>query len=193
MDMRDYKRYKAFTEYLYRAIIIAWVVMIATLLIAAIMLMSDKPKNAEAATEPATESVKLIIEERNERVEERDDAIDLASLKQIETAAITAYDICYKCCGKTPDHPAYGITASGRRAEPYVSVAVDPSIIPLGSTVYLDYGDGVLHEFRADDTGSGVKGSHIDVCYPDHQSALEFGIKTAKVYWKEVGHETHAV
>lgn len=104
----------------------------------------------------------------------------------IENATVTHYCICEKCCGKTPDDPAYGITASGREAVPYYSVAVDPFFIELGSTLYMDFGDGVLIECRADDTGIGVNGAHIDYCVSDHQEALELGVKTAVVYIEEV-------
>lgn len=103
----------------------------------------------------------------------------------IENATITHYCICEKCCGKSPDHPAYGITASGREAVPYYSVAVDPCLIELGSTLYLDFGDGELVECRADDTGAAVNGAHIDYCVSDHQEALELGVKTAAVYIEE--------
>lgn len=104
----------------------------------------------------------------------------------IENATVTHYCICERCCGKTPDHPAYGITASGREAVPYYSVAVDPCLIELGSTLYLDFGDGKLVECRADDTGAAVNGAHIDYCVPDHATALSLGVKTAAVYIEEV-------
>lgn len=103
----------------------------------------------------------------------------------IENATVTHYCICEKCCGKSPDHPAYGITASGREAVPGYSVAVDPILIELGSTLYLDFGDGVLQECRADDTGSSVTGAHIDLCVSNHQEALELGVRTAAVYIEE--------
>ena len=160
----------------YLLVIIVWAILIAA------MLVMEKPLETEAVTEEVIEEVTETV---NLIVEEPEDQVDLEKLKQIENATITAYCICKKCCGKDESHPAYGITASGRPAEPYVSVAVDPFLIPLGSTVYLDYGDGVLQEFRADDTGSGVNGAHIDVCYPDHQTALEHGVQTAQVWWEE--------
>lgn len=106
----------------------------------------------------------------------------LASETRIDNVTVTHYCICQKCCGKSPDHPAYGITASGRKATPYVSVAVDPSVIPLGSDVLVDYGDGVIEYYRADDTGSGVGGKHIDLCVSDHQEARNLGVRTATVY-----------
>ncbi len=101
----------------------------------------------------------------------------------LENVPVTQYCLCQRCCGKAPDHPAYGITASGRRATPYVSVAVDPSVIPLGADVLVDYGDGEIHYYRADDTGSGVGSRHIDLCVGSHAEALQMGHRTATVYW----------
>lgn len=109
----------------------------------------------------------------------------MTKLPSIENATLTHYCICKRCCGKDEDHPAYGITASGRQAEPYKSVAVDPFLIPLGSKVYIDYGDGEIKEYRADDTGSGVAGAHIDLCVTEHDEALELGVKTVRVWWEE--------
>jgi 3D (Asp-Asp-Asp) domain-containing protein len=68
-----------------------------------------------------------------------------------------------------------------------VSVAVDPSVIPLGADVLIDYGDGDLQYMRADDTGKGVKGNHIDVCVADHETAINAGVRTATVYWVKEG------
>lgn len=106
------------------------------------------------------------------------------SYNKVENAKLTHYCICKKCCGKDADHPAYGITASGRAAKPYVSVAVDPALIPLGSEVFVDYGNGDVRQYRADDTGSGVAGAHIDLCVEGHQEALGLGVMTVNVYWK---------
>lgn len=116
----------------------------------------------------------------NENIE----AAILSGAVKLENVTVTHYCICQKCCGKRPDHPAYGITASGVRATPDVTAAVDPSVIPLGADVLVDYGDGELHYCRADDTGSGVGGNHIDLCVSTHQEALSRGVKTATVYWR---------
>ena len=111
----------------------------------------------------------------------------LASAHRLDNVTVTHYCICQQCCGKAPDHPAYGITASGRRATPYVSMAVDPSVIPLGAELLVDYGDGAgLRRYRAEDTGGAVKGNHIDLCVGSHAEALQLGRRTATVYWVEV-------
>lgn len=104
----------------------------------------------------------------------------LSRAHKLENVTITHYDCCVRCCGKSD-----GITASGRKATPGVTVGVDPAIIPLGSDVLVDYGAGELHYLRADDTGSSVNGKHLDVCVESHEKAISLGVKTATVYWAE--------
>lgn len=113
-------------------------------------------------------------ENENERIE----AALLENAVKLENVTVSHYCTCVMCCGKDN-----GITASGRIATPGVSVAVDPSVIPLGSDVLVDYGDGEIHYMRADDVGGAIKGAHIDVCVKDHQTAISEGVKTATVYW----------
>lgn len=160
--------------------IAAWAALIAALLMTAARPATeqgDYPTVPENAPETQETAIAEVVEE--------EPSLDLSKLPMIENATLTHYCICEKCCGKAEDHPAYGITASGRAAEPNVSVAVDTALIELGSTVYIDYGDGVIREYRADDTGSGVAGTHIDLCVSSHEEALELGIKTVKVWWDE--------
>ena len=68
------------------------------------------------------------------------------------------------------------MTASGLPAGPGI-VAVDPDVIPLGSTVVIDG-----QKYLAADTGSGVTGNHIDVCLSSHGKTVEHGIRTAEVW-----------
>ena len=164
--------------------ITAWAVMCAYCL-----TQLNPGLNPTAEPEPvALPEIVEVYEEPepvSEVLEDSEPELDLTKLNQIENATLTHYCICKQCCGKDESHPAYGITASGRKAEPYISVAVDPHLIPLDSTVYIDYGDGELQEFRADDTGSAVAGAKIDLCVTSHQEALELGRKVVRVYWEE--------
>ncbi|MGB9792469.1 MAG: 3D domain-containing protein, partial [Thermacetogeniaceae bacterium] len=86
---------------------------------------------------------------------------------------VTAYCPCYLCCGKTD-----GITSSGKPAQPHRTAATDPTVIPLGTLIYLE-GIGT---FVAEDTGSAIKGNRIDIFMDDHQKALEFGVKDTRAY-----------
>jgi resuscitation-promoting factor RpfB len=66
--------------------------------------------------------------------------------------------------GKAPDHPAYGITASGLRAGTGI-VAIDRNVVPFRSWVYVPgYGTGF-----AGDTGGGVRGRWIDLGYDENE------------------------
>ncbi|MGE7884481.1 3D domain-containing protein [Bacillus sp. NPDC094077] len=56
-------------------------------------------------------------------------------------------------------------------------IAVDPAVIPLGSTVYVEgYGTAI-----AGDTGSAIKGHIIDLLMPDSATANAWGRRTVKV------------
>lgn len=100
---------------------------------------------------------------------------------------MTACTVSHCCCEKRPHicGTGNGITASGVPVQAGVSVAVDPTVIPLGSTVYVDYGDGVIHTYIAHDTGGAVKGNHIDVAVETHAEASRLGLKKAIVWWEE--------
>jgi uncharacterized protein YabE (DUF348 family) len=75
---------------------------------------------------------------------------------------VTAYTA--SSSGKPPDHPAYGVTASGVSAGTGV-VAIDPKVVPFRSWVFVPgYGIGY-----AGDTGGGVKGRWIDLGYDEEE------------------------
>lgn len=67
-------------------------------------------------------------------------------------------------------------TASGLWPEPGM-VAVDPRVIPLGSRVWVEG----LGTFLATDTGSLVKGAHIDVFGWSYQDALAWGVQERSI------------
>ncbi len=50
--------------------------------------------------------------------------------------------------------------STGRALTENYSIAVDPTVIPYGSFVWID---AMKRWFRADDTGGAIKGNHIDV------------------------------
>lgn len=88
------------------------------------------------------------------------------------TAEATAYTAFCNGCS--------GVTATGidLRANPNQKViAVDPNVIPLGSTVYVEgYGTAI-----AGDTGGAINGNRIDVFIPNRSEALKFGRRSVTV------------
>lgn len=89
------------------------------------------------------------------------------------TFQLTFYCPCEHCCGKY----ASGYTATGTLATEGRTVAVDPSVIPLGSEVKING-----HVYIAEDTG--VHGRVIDVFVDDHDEALRLGTYRADVEWR---------
>jgi 3D (Asp-Asp-Asp) domain-containing protein len=81
----------------------------------------------------------------------------------------TAYTAgCYGCSG---------ITAIGRPAGHGI-VAVDPSVIPLGTRLYIPgYGFAL-----AGDTGGAIRGNRIDLGFNSMRDALLFGRREVMVY-----------
>lgn len=69
------------------------------------------------------------------------------------------------------------VAGDGSRANPHI-IAVDPSIIPLKSLLYLE-GYGFA---RAEDTGSAIKEYKIDILFDKHEEARLFGRKEIRVY-----------
>lgn len=106
----------------------------------------------------------------------------ISSENRIDNCTITHY------CTERYAHicgTGTGITASGREVVPGLSCAVDPDVIPLGSTVVVDYGNGDIDIYRADDIGGGVDGHHLDLAVKTHSEAWNLGVTTATVYWME--------
>jgi 3D (Asp-Asp-Asp) domain-containing protein len=72
---------------------------------------------------------------------------------------------------------ADGYTVTGDPAG-YGVVAVDPGLIPLGTTLYIPgYGTA-----RACDIGGAIKGNIIDLCFDTYREAIHFGRRPVKVY-----------
>ncbi len=121
-------------------------------------------------------SAEVIYEDPHEN-EKIDAALDW---HYIDNVTLTAYCPCEACCGcYALDRPG-GIvyTASGAEAQANHTIAVDPSVIPLGSWVEING-----HQYHAEDTGGAVKGNHIDIYFDSHGDALAFGRQITNVRW----------
>lgn len=70
-----------------------------------------------------------------------------------------------------------GTTATGAAVGTGI-IAVDPRVIPLGKSVYVDgYGPA-----RALDTGGAIKGNRIDLYMNSTQEAMSWGVRNVTVY-----------
>ncbi|WP_425061253.1 hypothetical protein SCACP_20410 [Sporomusa carbonis] len=84
----------------------------------------------------------------------------------MQASAYTAYD---------PGNGNY--TYRGNRLRKGL-VAVDPSVIPLGTRLYIKgYGYAI-----ADDIGGSIEGNRIDLAFDSRSDALDFGVQKVTVY-----------
>ncbi|WP_373892704.1 LysM peptidoglycan-binding domain-containing protein [Virgibacillus natechei] len=124
----------------------------------------------EAKTEPEEEEPNTQQPEaKTEPKEEEKEQQQSGKTISVESTAYTA-----SCSGCS------GVTATGKNLneDPYAKViAVDPSVIPLGTEVYVEgYGHAV-----ASDVGGAIKGNKIDVHVPTKDEAYSWGRKTVDI------------
>ena len=108
------------------------------------------------------------IERLNSRIAE----LEGNTLTSLGVFQITAYG--RDCEGCT------GITKLGNAPVIGRTVAVDPEVIPLGSTIIIDG-----QEYIADDIGGAIKGNKIDMYVGTEELSKFYGVKYKEVFMKE--------
>ncbi|MCT1901278.1 LysM peptidoglycan-binding and 3D domain-containing protein [Oceanobacillus sojae] len=127
----------------------------------------------EPAEEPAEEEV-VVEQTSNEESASESEEQSSNESPQGKTISVEATAYTAGCNGCS------GVTATGvdLNADPNAKViAVDPSVIPLGSKVYVEgYGYAT-----AADTGGAIQGNKIDLHVPSQEEALNFGRQQVNV------------
>lgn len=98
------------------------------------------------------------------------------SIKGIGEFEATFYCTNHCCNGR------WSTTALGTALKPNKTIAVDRNVIKLGSEVIIKYPNGTTARYRAEDTGSAIRGRRIDVCVTTHAEANRLGRQKIKVY-----------
>ena len=129
------------------------------------------------ALQDRIDAAKAKLETLSVQMDEPAQSVELAAVVEPEPESLgefklTAYCPCEKCCGEWAD----GITYMGTVATAGRTIAVDPSVIPLGSTVRING-----HDYIAEDIGGAIKQNRVDVFFDTHQAALQFGVQYAAV------------
>jgi len=90
----------------------------------------------------------------------------------VRTMSATAY---------TTGHDGVGTRTASGTAVHVGSTAVDKSVIPLGTRMYIVAGGNIVYGLAvAEDTG--VKGNSIDLYYETYDECIQFGMRTCTVY-----------
>lgn len=129
-----------------------------------------------------TEKLELTIRKSDElsvQLDHTTKSLDKAN-ETISALKSTEYELVYlgdfkltHLCG-TGDN----LTAIGTEVVPGISVAVDPSVIPYGSQVYIEgYGWRI-----AENCGGWVNGKHIDIAVDTHAEASSMGVENGGVW-----------
>lgn len=93
------------------------------------------------------------------------------------TYVVTAYTAGVESTGKTPNDPAYGLTASGKYVQDGRTLACPPSM-PFGTRVTIP---SLGTTYTCEDRGGHIKGNRLDVYMGDLTKAIEWGRRTVDV------------
>lgn len=84
---------------------------------------------------------------------------------------ITAYTAGPESTGKSPGHPAYGITASGKLVQENYTIACPPEL-SFGTIIYIPFFN---ETFICEDRGGAIKGKTLDIYMENVEDARQFG------------------
>ncbi|MGE6629757.1 LysM peptidoglycan-binding domain-containing protein [Bacillus sp. NPDC077027] len=157
----------------------SWNNLNSDIIIAGSTLSVAGQSSAPVSSEPAKKQAPVQKEQTTKKAAPKQETAAKAetssasqSVQKEMTVTATAYT--------ANDGGISGITATGvnLNKNPHAKViAVDPSVIPLGSKVYVEgYGEAI-----AADTGGAIKGNKIDVHVPSKSQAKNWGVKSVKV------------
>lgn len=135
-----------------------------------VILKGTKTKPTATPTEKATEN-------KTSSASVSGNSIDGHKYSKVIEMTGTAYT------DSPSENGGYTVTALGTPLRKGV-VAVDPSVIPLGTKVYVVSKDCsyVYGTAVAEDTGGAIKGNRIDLCIPSAAETDAFGRRSVLVY-----------
>lgn len=131
----------------------------------------DSTENPDEAVEKEAET------ESKESAEEAEEE-EAAEAYTIKVSATAYVADCEGCSGITKTGVDVRNTThyEGKRV-----IAVDPSVIPLGTDVEVTLPNGDTFVATAQDIGGWIDGYEIDVLVADRETAIEFGRQQAEV------------
>ena len=190
--MRNYKWLHIYQKYIAVAILIATVGTIALLSILwsyNVAIGTELKRNKELLSTTNNDLVATqerlqaeVLKNNNLSQELEDVQTIISDLKNTEYKAIYYNDFkITHYCNELYDHicGGNGVTASGTTIEVGRTVAVDPSVIPYGTILYIEgYGFRV-----AEDCGGAVKEHQIDVAVHTHDEAMSSGVRYNVGVW----------
>lgn len=99
--------------------------------------------------------------------------------KKVETFNATAYDT------SPAENGGWGGQTSTGMPLTYGVIAVDPSVIPYGTKMYIESVDGqyIYGYAIAGDCGGAIKGNRVDLCFESRSVCNQFGRRPVNIYF----------
>lgn len=141
--------------------------MLKLLQITVIILTASVIMPAAPEQEPPKKT--KIHPERQIRLEKKE-VLETKQREWDDVFTVTAYTAGPESTGKDPGHPLYGITASGEKVQPGLTIACPPEI-ELDTKIFIEG----IGERVCKDRGAAIQGKRLDLYIPDLDDALEFG------------------
>ena len=128
--------------------------------------------------EQGKKNLKKVFDEMN-YMNSEENTMEMDAGESLGDVVATAYCPCSICCGPY----ANGITASGKKAKPKHTIAVDAynPIVPMGTQVVIE---GVT--YTVEDTGNlNAHNTDFDIFYATHEACGEWGKRTVEAFLAE--------
>ena len=133
---------------------------------------AEAPKQVEKVQAPVQEETKTVVSntnnntvaEKEEPVQEETNTSNNGNSGRLMTVNASAYS-------------GHSITATGTTPK-WGTIAVDPSVIPYGTKVYIPKFDMV---FTAEDCGGAIKGNKIDIFMNSEADCVNFGRQNIEI------------
>ena len=141
---------------------------------------AEAEAKAEAAKEATAQSEynQLLTAPVSARTVSYSSSLLASDTVKSNATALGNYKLTFYCPCATCNGVAGAKTASGTTPTEGRTIAVDSSIIPLGSRVYIE-GYGM---FIAEGTGGAIKDNKLDIFVSSHDRAYDLGVQYANVY-----------
>ncbi|MCD2370945.1 3D domain-containing protein [Bacillus sp. BS3(2021)] len=142
-------------------------------------IQSAESRNEELTKELTKKDAKIqALEDEIEALKKPAQTKKTASAWRTFTATAYTAFCAEGCTGitKTGVDVSHSIYYEGARV-----IAVDPSVIALGSTVEVRLADGSSFRAKAIDTGGAIKGARLDLLVANEADALQFGRQSVEL------------
>lgn len=138
-------------------------------------LRKEKERQKKLEEQRLAEEQKKLDEQRKQEAEEKQRQLE--EEKKWKTFEVTAYTNGYESTSKNPDHPEYGITASGKPTQKHSTIACPPSM-DFGTQIYIPKMNNI---YTCSDRGADIVEGRLDIYMSSLEDARAFGRRTLEI------------